>query len=235
MSYTVRYNGITDKAVGCHASSRPSIPAPKRDTSVIKIPGRDASYYDTDYIYSDIVIPVDFSFLERDKSKWGEQYRKVKHWILAQGDGELRFSDDEDVHYRVLSTAITSTERIARTIGVIKAEFVCEGYTYLNSGDAYVQLSATVDNDYDTCHPIYRIAGHGQCTLTVNDNAFVLDINGSVTVDSDKFYSYSSSTGSFVNTSVTGDYQDLWLIPGQNTMTITSGFTCEFMPQWRCL
>lgn len=235
MSYTVRYNNISDKSIGCHAVSRPSIPAPVRNTSVIKIPGRDSAYYDTEGFYSDIVIPVTFSFLERDKAKWGERYRAIKHWLLSTPSGELRFSDDEDVHYRVLSTAITTTERLAKTIGTVKAEFTCEGYTYLNSGDAYISLASTIENDYDTCHPIYKITGTGHCVLTVNGKEFALDVNGAVTVDSEKFYSYSTHTGLLTNTSVTGDYQDLWLVSGENTLSITSGFTCELMPQWRCL
>lgn len=233
--YTVRYNGITDKAVGCHASTRPSIPAPERVMDITRIPGRDSSLYDTDNLYSDITIPVTFSFHDQDPAKWGQIYRRVKAWILSESKGELRFSDDDSVHYKVLSTRITSTERVARTIGRVETEFTCEGYTYLNSGDTYVQLAATINNEYATCHPIYRITGTGQCVLTVNGHEFSLAVSGGTVIDTDLFISYSLNDGVLANTTVSGDYQDLWLVPGANTMSITDGFTCEFMPQWRCL
>lgn len=233
--YRVMYNNVSDKAVGCHASSRPSIPAPERVTDVTAIPGRDSSLYDTDNLYSDIVIPVTFSFSDPDPAKWGTIYRRVKNWILSESKGELRFSDDDSVHYKVLSTRITTTERVARTIGTVTAEFVCEGYAYLNSGDAYVELAATIINEHMTCHPIYRITGTGQCVLTVNGHEFSLAVSGGTVIDTDLFVSYSITDGSLVNTTVTGDYQDLWLLPGQNTMAITAGFSCDFMPQWRCL
>ena len=233
--YRVMYNNISDKSIGCHATTRPSIPAPMRDVQAIKIPGRDASFYETDGIYSDIVIPVNFSFLDKDPSKWGERYRRIKNWILGEPYCELRFSDDDTVHYRVLSTRITTTERLSKRIGIVTAEFICEGYTYLNSGDTYISLADTINNAYDLCHPIYRVTGTGECTLTVNGNDFVLTVNGVVVVDTENFISYDATSGILVNTTVAGDYQDLWLQPGNNSLTITSGFTCDIMPQWRCL
>ena len=229
------YNNISDKSIGCHAATRPSVPAPMRDGSIVKIPGRDASLYMDDGTYSDIVIPVTFSFYDRDPAQWGTVYRRIKNWILSEHHGELRFSDDDTVHYKVLSTRITTTERLSKRIGTVTAEFVCEGYTYLNSGDTYINLAATINNPYYLCHPIYRITGTGECTLTVNGKTFVLTVNGGVVVDTENFISYNANSGILANTTVAGDYQDLWLRPGNNTLSITSGFTCDLMPQWRCL
>ena len=139
------------------------------------------------------------------------------------------------MHYKVLTTAITTVERLSKKIGAVTAEFTCEGYTYMNSGDSIIELASVIQNEYDLCHPLYTIQGNGECVLTVNDKEFHVTVNGSVSIDTDKFIAYSIGTGSFVNTFVNGDYQDLWLQAGTNNTSITSGFTCTLMPQWRCL
>ena len=41
--------------------------------------------------------------------------------------------------------------------------------------------------------------------------------------------------GTMENTSVTGDYEDLYLKPGYNEIEITEGFEAKVIPNWRSL
>ena len=41
--------------------------------------------------------------------------------------------------------------------------------------------------------------------------------------------------GTMQNTSLTGDYEDLYLIEGENKVSITSGFVLKIIPNWRYL
>ena len=38
-----------------------------------------------------------------------------------------------------------------------------------------------------------------------------------------------------MNTSVSGDYEELYLKPGENEISITQGFTLTVIPNWRRL
>ena len=41
--------------------------------------------------------------------------------------------------------------------------------------------------------------------------------------------------GELMNTSVYGDYAELHLLPGENTVYISRGFDLKVIPNWRCL
>ena len=233
MSFVVTYSGVTDVSVGCHAKTRPAVPAPLRDVTITRIAGRDSGFYDADRTFADIVIPVTFSFSDQDPSRWATIYRAVKAWLLSGDNGDLSFSDDPGYHYRVHNVVITGTERLVRKIGEVTAEFYCDGYTYLDSGDTQINLAATIYNDYALSKPTYSISGRGACTLTVNNKAMTMTVNGAITIDTERMI--ATSAGNWVNTTVSGDYEDLWLKPGSNSLSITSGFTCKITPYWRCL
>lgn len=232
--FTVTYNGITDRSVGCHAKSRPSIPAPVRKTQISAIAGRDGSYYDSEEVFSDIAIEVRFSFREANKSDWHRIYRNIKSWLLSGDNGDLSFSDDPGYHYRVKSVQISSSERICWTIGEVAAVFACDGYAYLDSGDTQINLAARIQNDYSLSMPIYEILGNGAFVLTVNGNSMSGTCSGNLTIDTERMLAIQSGS-TWVNTTVAGDYQGLWFRPGINLLSITSGFTCRIRPQWRCL
>ena len=234
MSYEVTYSGVTDREVGCHAKSRPSVPAPIRRTAVSTLAGRDGSYYDTDGMFEDIVIPVSFMFSDHNRDHWHQNYRAIKEWLLSGDNGDLKFSDDAGFHYRVKSVQITSTERIAWTIGQVDAQFTCDPYTYLDNGDTPVAFSAILQNNYSLCMPTYRVSGNGLFTLTVNGYDFTGTINGTMDIDTERMLAIQNGS-EWVNTTVTGDYSKLWLKPGANDMSITSGFTCQITPHWRCV
>lgn len=234
-AYTVMYNGVTDRSVGCHAQRRPSIPAPVENIRQISIPGRDEDFYESEGTYGDITIVITFSFLDRNPNTWAATYRAVKHWLLTSGAGTLRFSDDAGIFYKVHTVRISGSERVSKRIGTVTAEFVCEAYTYLDSGETTIPLASTIQNPYDVCHPIYYLQGVGTCTLTVNEKEFQVVVNVSTAVDSDAFVTYATGSGTFYNTTANGDYQDLWLQPGNNELSVSSGFTCSLLPRWRCL
>ena len=234
MSFTVTYNNITDQVVGCHAKTRPSVPAPVRRVAVSTIPGRDGSYYDTDNAFEDIVIPITFMFNDPNRNRWHTVYRNIKAWLLSGANGNLSFSDDSGMHYRVHNVVIVSTERTAFTIGEVDVRFCCDGYTYLDSGDTDISMPAQLNNEHSTAKPIYTIVGTGQCTLTVNGKTMTATVNQNLTIDTERMLAIQNGS-TWVNTTVSGDYEDLWLKPGMNLLTITSGFTCTLKPQWRCV
>lgn len=261
MSYTVTYNGVTDRSIGCHAKRRPSVPAPIPKVEVTELIGMDGAYYDSDGLYNDITISITFSFTSTDRNLWNSRYRAIKAWLYSSGSGMLKLSDDVDAssnqyYYKVKSVSL-STERISKIIGEVTAAFICDGYTYLESGDTEIQicsstaetvdgetvytadlLFSTLDNDYDVCHPLYRIRGSGVVTLSINGFDFSVTVNGTAYIDTDSMVTYNADS-TWANTTASGDYEDLWLNPGENiysvTLTATSAISIYMTPRWRCL
>lgn len=208
---------------------RPSIPAPEERIEEVTVPGRDGILTISEGLYEPIVIPVEMNFMA-PPDEWAGVYRKAKKWL--SGSGKLRLSDDPGYFYRVLFCKITSTERTSRKIGRFTAEFTCDPYIYSDEGEKEVQVSGDIYNPGAICHPVYRITGEGLCTLTVNGYEFTANVGQEIIIDSDRQISYKND-GQSLNTDVTGDYAKLWLPPGDNTVTGSTGFTVNITPRWR--
>ena len=73
------------------------------------------------------------------------------------------------------------------------------------------------------------------CNLKVNGKIMtVQNIGQNVTIDTERMITYRTD-GTLANTSVNGDYEDLYLNPGYNEIEVTDGFDVEIVPNWRCL
>ena len=84
------------------------------------------------------------------------------------------------------------------------------------------------------CHPIYKISGNGTCILTVNGKNMSATVGQNLTIDTDLMIAYRTD-GDINNIAVTGNYEDLWLQEGENTISITSGYDLSIIPNWRTL
>lgn len=208
---------------------RPSIPAPEEKIEEIEIPGRNGILTVTEGLYGPITIPVEFNFMSK-QDQWGETFRKAKRWL--SGCGDLWFSDDSSVYYKVFYCRITGTER-TRRIGNFTAEFTCDPYTYYKYGKEEILLESSIYNPGAICQPIYKISGDGLCALTVNGNTFKANVGQEIIIDTYNLLAYREDQ--MLNSDVTGDYKWLWLNPGDNTLSATNGFTVSIIPEWRDL
>lgn len=213
---------------------RPVIPAGKAGYESVKVPGRDGTLYRRTGTVDDISIEVSVGFKVK-RELWVEQYRSLKRWLT--GTGPLSFSDDPDYFYKVKKVAIKSIERKTGRLGLAKAEFLCQGYQYLQSGNfdyPYDCLSARYNPCDVAAHPIYRITGEGKCTLTVNGKSMAAQVGQNLTIDTERMLAYRQD-GTLQNMAVTGDYEELYLAPGENEVNISEGFTLLVQPNWRSL
>ncbi len=229
--FSVSYNNESCLGYGIIPVRRPSIPAPEERIEEIEIPGRNGVLVVSENLYNAISIRVEFNFMSKS-NEWAETYRKAKRWL--SGSGELWFSDDHEVYYKVLYCKVTGTERTSRRIGNFTAEFVCDPYTYYKSGKNEIELESVIYNPGVTCEPAYRITGEGLCTLTINGYEFTANVGQEIIIDTNRMISYKND-GQMLNTDVTGDYAKLWLNPGDNSLSVTDGFLAYITPEWRDL
>lgn len=228
--YSLSFKGINCLKYKIYVVSRPNVPVPKKRYTTIEIAGRDGYLIETDDCYDPITIPVQFNFMSKNENEWGEHFRKAKAWL--EDGGTLMFSDDQGYYYKCEECSIDSTEREARQIGRFTANFLCDPYMYLCSGDEVIDNPNKLTNYYKTSHPIYIVNGSGGCTLTVNGKEVHVTVNGELRIDTDLMIIYNQEMVS-QNTLMTGDYENLYLKNGDNTISI-SGADLKVIPRWRC-
>lgn len=228
--HSIEFNDSSCDECGVYVFGGYAIPAPERDITEYEIPGKDGVLTQDNGRYKPISIPVTMLFISDDEKTWNEDYTKVKRWLSAQ-NAELVLSDDSDYFYSCYYANIKTTKREALRFGKLSVEFYCSPYRYLKTGTSEYSASAVEYNPYDECRPIYMISGTGDCTLTVNDSELTVTVSDDVTIDTERMVAYTSD--GIANTSVSGDYDSLYLAAGDNTITITDGFTLTVIPNWR--
>ena len=87
-------------------------------------------------------------------------------------------------------------------------------------------------NPYDMSKPEYKITGEGLCALTVNGKTMKANVGQNLTINTELMLSYRED-GAIMNSSVTGEYKDLYLKPGENRISVSSGFSITIKPNWR--
>lgn len=230
--YTI-YNNIRDRDAGVKPVSRPNIPTAEQEYDEIKVPGRDGNLYRKKGTLKDIPIEITYNFLSDDPEDWAEDFRSIKRHFLKESTGMLMLSDDPGYYYKVKKIEIGTNERLAKRIGKFQVTFTCEGYMYLTEGAETRNLSDTLYNAFEECEPVYEIAGDGVCTLTVNGTEVTANIGGKLVIDTGLKLCYTALKET-ANRRLTGYYEDLYLKEGENTFSVSPGFTVKIKPNWRC-
>lgn len=229
--YEIVRNGKKNTHVGVLVSKRPSIPATEFLYEEIQIPGRDGSIYQETGSVKDITISVQFVFIH---DKWHEQFREAKRWLLAKEDDRLILGDDPEYFYKVKHTSIGESERKVIESGEFTVDFICDGYQYLIEGENEYEIEDVLYNPYAICHPTYKIVGTGACQLTVNGKNLKAEVSQNLLINTDLMMAYKEDA-TLTNAAITGNYEELYLQEGDNTITLSNGFKIKVIPNWRCL
>lgn len=229
----IEYNGMLGSALGIYATKYPSIPAAEEQIEEITIPGRSGSLHVRKKCFKQTVIPIEFNYIGKAEL-WNERWREAKEWLSAV-NAELSFGDDPNFFYRISKVTIGSNERVSQRVGKFVASFnTIDGLTYLKSGNWATDYTELLENPGIFSQPIYLITGEGACTLTVNDKSVTANVAQNLTIDTERMIAYRED-GTLQNTAISGNYEDLYLQEGENTITVTDGFECKVIPRWRCL
>lgn len=231
--FDILYNGASGRDHGVAVAERPVIPSPERRYTAYEIAGRDGSLFEFDGTFEDIEIELEMNFVSERREDWSQRLSEIRRWLLGDGDRRLRFSDSPGTFYRVRRVTLTDTRRSLRRAGELTAVFLCDPYLYFLSGTYAYSKEEVLFNPYERARPVYLISGNGKCTLTVNGNPMTATVTQRLTVDTDRFTAFRDNAS--MNTVVTGNYEDAHLLPGQNTISLTDGFTLSVIPNWRTL
>lgn len=232
--YDIEFNGETCQMHGTYIRQRPNITVPLEEVEQYRVAGRDGVLTGSRYIPPmDLYIPMNFRVNKDLNEEWSARFRDLRTWL--HGSGEMIQSDDDSYYLKVLNVQIEESERIIKKYGRFTAHFTCDPYFYRIDGKEEYDIThpRILDNEYDISHPTYVFSGSsGTRTLTVNGTAVSIVVNGTTMVDTDRMITYTTSDMKLRNTRLTGDYEDLYLKPGENTITAT-GTGLKIIPNWR--
>ncbi|GAA0865988.1 distal tail protein Dit [Paraclostridium tenue] len=218
---------------GLSIVKRPDIPNPTLKKTTKEVPGRDGLLYEVLGGYEDIVISVEFNFIEKINIK--ERFRQVKAWISGIQNDKLIFSDDLDWFYKVVDVKLNGNfETILRMKGSFKIDFTCRAFMYSIDGDEFEEIynNYQIVNYYMESKPIIRIHGLGMIDININNKKFKVDVNEEVYIDSELELAYKTVDDPF--NLIEGDFPVFE--KGMNKINYSGNvFKFEIKPRWRCL
>ncbi|WP_317347224.1 hypothetical protein [Blautia argi] len=229
MGYSFEFNQRTSESQGIYVQSRPEIPGKKKKLSFLEIGGRDEMLSVGSSIYENCEITLECSY-RTEPDNWNRKRRQIGQWL--RGSGELILSDDPEVLWKVKDVQVTKFERPLRKHGIFDVKFVCSPFEYLVEGQSFKTMQEVLFNPGGLSKPEYKISGEGICTITVNGKAMKANIGQNLTINTELMLAYQED-GTMMNSSVTGEYRDLYLKPGENTISVSPGFSITVKPNWR--
>lgn len=146
------------------------------------------------------------------------------------GSGTITFSNESDKYYRYeILNQIDYNQLIKfRTASVV---LHCQPFKY-EVGETAITLSSgntTVKNKGNIfSKPILYIKGSGTITVSLNSTQILsidLTDNDEIIIDTEKLEAYDPDTSELLNRYVVGDYDDLTLPTGNNTITLGGTIT----------
>ncbi|MDU1456233.1 MAG: phage tail family protein [Paeniclostridium sordellii] len=232
--YFLIFNNLNSKFdLGLSIVKRPNIPSTSKNKMTKQIPGRDGLVYEEEGGYQDIVIPVEFNFIEKNNLK--ERFRQIKLWINEIQDNKLIFSDDPEWFYNVVDVKLNGDfETILRCKGKFRIDFTCRGYLYNLDADEFLNINNNDNlyNYYMESLPLIFIKGNGEVKVSINNRKFTVTIQDYIYIDSELELVYRDLDNPF--NLGTGKYPNL--NKGANLIQF-EGNIQEFKmkPRWRCL
>lgn len=232
--YFLIFNNLNSKFdLGLSIVKRPNIPSTSKNKMTKQIPGRDGLVYEEEGGYQDIVIPVEFNFIEKNNLK--ERFRQIKLWVNEIQDNKLIFSDDPEWFYKVVDVKLNGDfETILRRKGKFRIDFTCRGYLYNLDADEFLNINNNDNlyNYYMESLPLIFIKGNGEVKVSINNRKFTVPIQDYIYIDSELELVYRDLDNPF--NLGTGKYPNL--NKGANLIQF-EGNIQEFKmkPRWRCL
>ena len=157
----------------------------------------------------------------------------AKQW-LSERNAKLIISDDVGFFYKITYVELDDNERTSERIGNFTAIFhTLDGLQYSVDGAMEYDIEDVCWNPYIECHPTYKIAAEGMCTLKINGKTMTANVGQNLTIDTDRMIAYRED-GTLNNTKVSGNYEDMYLQPGNNKIEFYGG-NLKVIPNWRCL
>lgn len=157
-------------------------------------------------------------------------------------EGKITFSNEPDKYYNFTALNQIDFDKLIRfkkakiTIHVQPFKYSniesTKTYTFTQSNQSLVVRN----NGNIYSKPIITLFGNGTIELSLNGiQVFTINLNGSMVLDTQSQNAYDPSTKDFLNRYVTGDFKNLYLSVGKNTISWTGNLTqvnIDYCSRW---
>ena len=224
----------TSAGKGLRFLAYPSIEYGREKVEDISVAGKKGTLTKRTGIYTDTIISNKMEYVSKSHELSETERIMITEWLKSTKT--VSYSDMPDYFFKVKKVEIDDALRKYGIYGNLTAEFTCEPGIYLKSGEKVqtVVSGARLKNSHSVCSPLYKISGEGVLTLTVNGKKVTANVGQNLTIDTELMMAYRQD-GIIQNIALTGDYENLFLQPGDNAITFSPGFTISIVPRWRIL
>ena len=157
-------------------------------------------------------------------------------------EGKITFSNEPDKYYNFTTLNQIDFDKLIRfkkakiTIHVQPFKYSnvesTKTYNFTQSNESLVVRN----NGNIYSKPIITLFGNGMIELSLNGiQVFTINLNGSMVLDTQSQNAYDPSTKDFLNRYITGDFKNLYLSVGKNTISWTGNLTqvnIDYCSRW---
>ena len=219
-------NGVNSNTLtGLLISKLPPITKPKQRTQTEEIDGRDG----------DIVTTLGYGAYDKtiDIGLYGDfDIEDIMTYFNSKGT--VTFSNEEDKYYNYQIVDQIDFDRLIR-FRTAKVKMHVQPFKYSSvEGTRTYNITSeeeiTINNSGNyVSKPVISITGSGTINLSVNGyEVLVIELGEdatTITIDTANMEAYNQNTSELMNRSVTGDYDNLYLNAGSNTISWTGTIT----------
>ena len=218
MKNYVIINGVNSNTItGLAINELPPISKPPLRTLIEEVDGRDG----------DLITKLGYGAYDKVMTI-GLFHTFDINKVIAffNGSGTIVFSNEPDKVYNFTILEQIDYEKLIN-FKTATITIHCQPFKYpltntpitLTTGDNTITNQGNIYSK-----PILTISGSGIINISLNNNQiFSIDMTNisTIAIDSNKMEAYNPSTGALLNRYVTGNYRNLYLEEGNNTLTIT--------------
>ena len=219
-------NGVNSNTLtGLLISKLPPITKPKQRTQTEEIDGKDG----------DIVTTLGYGAYDKsiDIGLYGD-FDIEDIMTYFNSSGTVTFSNEEDKYYNYQIVEQIDFDRLIR-FRTAKVKMHVQPFKYSSvEGTRTFNITSeeeiTINNSGNyVSKPVISITGSGTINLSVNGyEVLVIELGEdatTITIDTANMEAYNQNTSELMNRSVTGDYDNLYLNAGSNTISWTGTIT----------
>lgn len=206
----------------------PTIHRGQRVRKMIEIPGKGTLVQDEE-MYEDTVVTLQ---MDITACRGESPDQLLIHFVsgLVQSS-RLYLQELNGDFFQIKKVEISDYSQISDCNIEFEVTITCEPGQYIEDGRFYQNAESEIRNLYSESCPVYKITGNGRCVLSVNGKSMTANVSQSIIIDTQKMLAYRED-GVGQNTLVEGNYEDLYLMPGKNSVSITENFELSIKPNW---
>ena len=237
------FNGHSSLELGIKIKSKNIYSSPKRDLSLVSVPGRDGELVNSNKRYGNATITYTCFLPAKSIDELNTRIRNVKKMLYFDNDSYHELTDSYDpsfMRYAIFNSKLDITDQVNK-IGSFTVTFSVLPFKYLIESLEPVEIGngATLFNPYPfASKPCLKITGNGNIAITISNSKGSLVyrfnyVDEYVECDSELMNVFSGTV--LKNSSFIADSFPV-LEPGDNHISFSGEvLKLEVIPRWRCL